>query len=133
MRRFVPQRCGNLGNKFNRVIFDHVREGTNLVAKFRGNRLFAEALERVDQRVSEAVQAVSVLDDAFALDIVKDFANLLGTERVMIEEGNETRNRALEVDVVLPERVVGVDEESLDVVRSGIGLFVGHALTVSAE
>ena len=38
----------------------------------------AETFERVDQRVREAVQPVSVLDDAFALDVVENFADLLG-------------------------------------------------------
>src|ERR1700760_3988023 len=31
----------------------------------------------------------------------------------MIEVGDEARDRALEVDIVLPEGVVGVDEQSL--------------------
>ncbi len=73
----------------------------------------AQALKRIDQRVREAVQAVAVRDDAFALDVVEHFAHLLGRELVMIEKRNEARDGALEVDVVLPERVVGVDEEGL--------------------
>jgi len=32
---------------------------------------------------------------------------------VMVEKRNEARNRPLEIDVVLPQRVVGVDEEGL--------------------
>jgi len=31
----------------------------------------------------------------------------------MIQERDEVRDRALEVDVVLPERVIGVDEQRL--------------------
>ena len=37
----------------------------------------AQSLESVDQRVREAVQAVSVLHDALALHVVQNFANLL--------------------------------------------------------
>jgi hypothetical protein len=59
------------------------------------------------------VQSVAMSDDAFAFDIVESSANLLGRKFVMIEERNETRDGALEVNVVLPERVVGIDEESL--------------------
>jgi hypothetical protein len=54
-----------------------------------------------------------VLEDAFALDVIKDFADLFGREFVMIQEFDKARNGALEVDIVLPESVVGVDEESL--------------------
>ena len=73
----------------------------------------AQAFKRIDQRMREAVQAVSVLHDAFALHIVEHFAHLLGRELVMIEKRDKARDGALEVDVVLPERVVGVDEEGL--------------------
>ena len=73
----------------------------------------AQPLKRVDQRVGEAVQAVAVLHDAFALHVVEHFAHLLGRELVMIEKRNKAGDGALEVDVVLPERVVGVDEEGL--------------------
>ena len=78
----------------------------------------AQALKSVDQRMRETVQAVAVLDDAFALDVVEHFANLFRRELVMIQERNEARDGALEVDVVLPERVVGVDEEGLAPVGS---------------
>ncbi len=73
----------------------------------------AQALKRIDQRMRKAVQAVSVLYDAFALHIVEHLAHLLGRELVMIEERDEAGDGALEIDVVLPERVVGVDEEGL--------------------
>jgi hypothetical protein len=51
--------------------------------------------------------------DALALHIVENFAYLLGRELVVIEKRNKLRDGALEVNVVLPESVVGVDEEGL--------------------
>jgi hypothetical protein len=54
-----------------------------------------------------------VFDDAFALHVIEHFADLLGRELVVIEKRDEAANGPLEVDVVLPERVVGVDEKSL--------------------
>jgi hypothetical protein len=33
----------------------------------------------------------------------------------MIEERNEARNRALEINVVFPERIVGVNEKGLGI------------------
>jgi len=93
------------------VILNDLGEADDLRVKFRRDRSGAEALERVDQSVGKAVQAVSVFDDAFALDVVEDFADSFGREFVIIEERDEARDGAFEVDVVLPERVVGVDEE----------------------
>ncbi len=61
----------------------------------------------------ETVQTVSVGNDTFAFDIVENLADLLRRELVVIQEWDETSDGPLEVDVVLPERVVSVDEESL--------------------
>jgi hypothetical protein len=36
----------------------------------------------------------------------------------MIQERNEASNRALEIDVVLPERVIGINEQGLGAVLS---------------
>jgi hypothetical protein len=52
-------------------------------------------------------------NDALALHIVENFAYLLGGKLVMIEKRNKLRDGALKVNVILPERVVGVDEEGL--------------------
>jgi hypothetical protein len=54
-----------------------------------------------------------MLDDALAFHIVQNFADLFRRELMMIQERDEPRDRPLEVNIVLPERVVGVDEESL--------------------
>jgi hypothetical protein len=90
-----------------------VRETHDLFVKLGrdGNR--AQAFESIYQSMGKAVETVSVLHNAFALDVVEDFADLFGLELVMIEEFDEARDGALKVDVVLPECVVGVDEESL--------------------
>jgi hypothetical protein len=51
--------------------------------------------------------------DRFPLDFVQAFANLLGRELAVIEERDEVSDRALEINVVLPERVIRVDEQRL--------------------
>ncbi len=88
-------------------------EAVDLGVQLGRDRLDAKPLESIDQRVRETVQAVSMLHDALALDVVEHFAYLLGREFVMIQERNEEGDGALEVDVVFPECVVGVDEEGL--------------------
>jgi hypothetical protein len=81
--------------------------------QLRRDRLHAEPLKRIHQRVRKAVQAVTVLHNALALHIVEHFAHLLGRKLVMIEKRNEADDGPLKVNVVLPERVVGVDQKGL--------------------
>ena len=111
--RQVLKRLRNFGQKLDRMIFDAVGEAEDLLVKFRRHRRWTEFFKRVYECMSEAVESVSVLDDAFTFNVIKDLADLFGSEFVMIQEFDKARNGALEVDIVLPESVVGVDEESL--------------------
>ena len=52
-------------------------------------------------------------EDGGVLDTVEVAADLFGGVDAVIEVGDEAGDGALEVDVVFPERVVGVDEQSL--------------------
>jgi hypothetical protein len=61
----------------------------------------------------EAMQSVPMCHDALALHIVQNFADLLGRKLVMIQERNKLRNGALKVNIIFPERIVGVDEQGL--------------------
>jgi hypothetical protein len=74
----------------------------------------------------EAVQAVAVLDDGIPLDVVQHQANCLRRVFAMIEERNELCDRPFEVDVVFPERVIGIDEQNLD------AIFPTHAFMITA-
>ena len=53
------------------------------------------------------------MSDGGMLDTVEVFADLLGGVDAVIEVGDEAGDGALEVDVVLPEGVVGVDQQGL--------------------
>ena len=77
------------------------------------DRLDRKPLKADHQRLGEAVHAVAVLTDVLALDVVQNVANVIGRVVVMVQKGDELRNRALKVNVVLPERVIGVDEQIL--------------------
>jgi hypothetical protein len=59
------------------------------------------------------VKSVAVGTDGVVLDLIEMASHLFGCVDAMIEVGDETGNRTFEVDVVLPESVVGVDEEGL--------------------
>ena len=95
------------------MIGNGVRKAVDLRVQLRRHRFNAQPLEGVNQRMGEAVQAVAMFHDAFALHVVENFAHLLGRELVMIEKRNEAGDGPLEVNVVLPERVVGINEKRL--------------------
>ena len=59
------------------------------------------------------MKSVAVGTDGVVLDLIEMASHLFGSVDAMIEIGDEARDRALEVDVVLPEGVVGVDEKGL--------------------
>src|SRR5215469_18078425 len=75
----------------------------------RGNRLGGKVLEGSHQGMREAIQSVAVTDNRLALHLIENLTNLDGSAFPVIQERNEIRNCPLEVDVVLPERVVSVD------------------------
>src|SRR5262245_9811748 len=98
------------------VIGHGMRETLNSCMQLRCDGFDRKPLKRIDQRVREAVQTVAVLYDALPLHIVKNLAHLLGRVFLMVQERNEPCNRTLEIDIVLPERVIGIDEQSLRVI-----------------
>lgn len=59
------------------------------------------------------MKSVAVGTDGVVLDLIEMASHLFGCVDAMIEVGDETGNRTFEVDVVLPESVVGVDEQGL--------------------
>jgi len=124
--RQIGEGLGNLRQKFDGVVLNLVCETDDLFVKLRRDGHGAEPFEGIYESMGKAVETVSVLYYAFALDIVEDFADLFGLELVMVQEFNEACDGALKVDVVLPESVVGVDEESLHAVNSRIGTWSSH-------
>ena len=107
------ERLGNPGADLDRMLGDGVREAMNSLVQRRRERLDGELLEGLDQGMRKAMQSVTQLAYAVALHIVQHLTNLPGGEFVVIQEGDEVRDRSLEVDVVLPQRIVGVDEQDL--------------------
>ena len=59
------------------------------------------------------MKSVAVGPDGVVFDLIEVASHLFGCVDAMIEVGDEAGNRTLEVDVVLPEGIVGVDEEGL--------------------
>lgn len=51
--------------------------------------------------------------DRGVLNLVEVAANLFGGVHTMVEVRDEVRDRTLEVDIVLPESIVGINEQRL--------------------
>src|SRR5579859_7570211 len=90
-----------------------MRESADSFVQSGSERLDCQTLEGLHQRVTEAVQSVAVTDNALALDVIQHFAHLPRGILMMVQKRNEIRDGALEVNVVLPERVIGIDEQRL--------------------
>jgi len=67
-----------------------------------GDGSVGELLEAIDQRSPETAEAIAVSRDRRVLAVIEVFTNLLRRVDAMIEVGDESRNGALEVNIVLP-------------------------------
>src|ERR1700686_5858530 len=109
----VLEGFGDFGQNLERMICDGVSKAMNLGMRLSRDRHNAQALKSIDERMRETVQPVTVLQNAVALDVVEHLTHPFRRELVMIQKRDEASDGPLEVDVVFPERVVGVDEKSL--------------------
>src|SRR5579863_2786595 len=100
----ILQRLRDLRQKLDGMVFNGTRKTGDLRMQIWRDWIEAEPFKCVNQRVSEAVQAVTMLHNAFSLDIVENFADLLGRKFVMIQERDKLRDGTLEVDIIFPER-----------------------------
>src|SRR5689334_8103210 len=111
----IIQSFRDAGDDLDGVLGDLKGELSNGVVHFKCDGCLAQAFEAVNQRIGEAVDAVTVLHNAVALNLIQPGAHLQRRVLLMVEERDEAGNRPLEVDVVFPERIVSVDEKCLRV------------------
>src|SRR5579859_4135838 len=109
----TDERVLDTGEKLDFLFGDGVGEAADALALFIGDRLGAETLKTIDEGTGEAGETVAVSENGFALAGVEGVADFGGRVFVMIEIADKGCDRTLEVDVVFPERVVGVDEKGL--------------------
>jgi hypothetical protein len=117
----VGEGRGYVGEEFDLLVGDGLSEAFDAAMLLFGDGEIGELLEAGGEGAAEAVQAIAVGDDGCVLDAVEVAADLFGGVDVVIEVGDEAGDGALEVDVVFPEGVVGVDEQRL-VGRAAKGL-----------
>src|SRR2546430_16462449 len=111
--RQVIQRVWHAGNDLDRMFGNGMGETVYRLVQRGGERLDRQLLECPNQGVSEAVQAISVRDDAFAFNFVQNPPNLLGRIFMMIQKRNEAADGELEINVVFPQVVLGADQQRL--------------------
>src|SRR5258707_4896153 len=92
---------------------DGMRNTVDLRMQLRRNRLPTQPLKRIHQRMRKTVKPVAMLHDALTFHIVDHFPNLLGRKFVMIQKRNKPDDGPLEINIVFPESIVGVDEKGL--------------------
>ena len=109
----VGEGGGYVGEEFDLLVSDGLGEAFDAAMLLVGEGGVGELLEAGDEGAAEAVQAVAVGEDGGVLDAVEVAADLFGGVDAVIEVGDEAGDGALEVDVVLPEGIVGVDEQGL--------------------
>ena len=115
------------------MVGDGLGEAFDAAMFFFGNGNVGELLEAGDEGAAEAVQTIAVGEDGVVFDAVEVAADLFGGVDAVVEIGDEAGDGTLEVDVVLPQGVVGVDEQGLAGGASGMirGLVWGeHRLII---
>jgi len=106
----VGEGGGNAGEQLDLLVGDGLGEAGDALVLVGGDGDVSELLEAGDQRLAEAIEAVAVSGDGGVLDAVEVLTYLFGGVDAVVEIGDEAGDGALEVDVVFPEGVVGVDQ-----------------------
>ena len=114
------------GEKLDLMLGDGLGEAKDALVLFWCDGSVGELFEAVDERATKTVEPVAVGRDGGVFAVVKMLANLFGRVDTMVEVGDKRSDSTLEVDVVLPQRIVRVDEECL-ICRAAVGRFeVAH-------
>ena len=103
----------DFGEEFDLLVGDGLGKGFDAAVLFLGKGFVGELLEACDEGSAKAVESVAVGFDGCVLDAVEVTADLFRGVDAVVEVGDEAGDGALEVDVVLPKRVVGVDKQGL--------------------
>ena len=104
---------GDAGQSLDRVLGDGLHKAENAGMLLRCDGRVRQLLEAGHQRPAKALEAVAVRRDGSVLDAVQVGAHLLGSVGAVVEVGDKGRDGTLEINIVLPQRVVGVEEQGL--------------------
>src|SRR5450759_4323012 len=111
--RQVAERFRDPRNHLHGAFQNALGEAHHRPQIFRAYFPFHQVLVTLPQIAAEIQRAVPVDLGVGPFHLVQNVADLLRRHRRMIQERHKLLERALEVDIVLPERVVGIDHEVL--------------------
>ena len=111
--REISKCIGHTGEKLDLLIGDGLSKALDALMFFRCERGVGKLLETGDQRMTKAVETVTVIADGRVFDAIEVFSDLFRCVNAMVEIGDETGDSPLEVDIVLPQGIVGVEEQCL--------------------
>src|ERR1035437_798830 len=109
----LSKRLRHAGEQLDLLFGDRAGKSLNALPLFIGHGRRAEPLKTGEQRADETGESVSVSQNGLALGGVQRLTHLSGRVRVVIQIADESGYGTLEVDVVLPQRIVGIDEQRL--------------------
>ena len=118
-REIVPvgeegERLRDAVDQLDRLRQDALAEGHDRAQVVLGDLALGQMLVTEAQVAAESSRTVAMNSEVRPLDLVEDGPRLFSRQRRMGQEIEEILDRPLEVDVVLPEGVVGVEDEILD-------------------
>jgi len=103
----------HVGEELNLVFSDGLGKAFDAAVLFFGHGYVGELLKAGDQRFTKALKSVAVGADSVVFDSIKVASDFFSGVYAVIEIGDETDNRALEIDVVFPKGVICIDQQSL--------------------
>ena len=109
----VGERFGNAVEDFWWRAFEIDDAIMNFGERFALGQMLGKLHVGLFERTAEAANAVAILADIFAFGFVEDVANIGAGESIGFDESDEVLDEVLEENIVFPEGVVGVDEESV--------------------
>jgi hypothetical protein len=121
----VGEGVSDAWEEFDLLVGDGLGEVMDALVLLWGEGAVSKLLEAGDEGLTEAVEAVALRLNGGVLDAIEVTSNLLVGVDAVVEVGDEGGDGALEVDVVLPEGVIGIDEEGLGGVAPGV-MVVSH-------
>ena len=109
----IGERFGNAVEDFGWCALEVDDAIVNFGKRFALGQMLGELHVGFFERTAEAADAVAVLADIFAFGLVEDVADIGAGESAGFDESDEVLDEVLEENIVFPEGVVGVDEESV--------------------
>jgi hypothetical protein len=109
----IGERFGNAIENLGWSAFEFDNAVVNFGEGFAGGRLVGEFQIGFFKGFAEAADSVAVLANVLALGFVENVADVGARVAARLDEGDEVFDELFEEDIVLPERVVGVDHQGV--------------------